>query len=577
MKKLSTLILFLLCFSYSAWSQCTIDSSQTTPGIYPDTLPEGTAGQFYNEDVTFVMIEDTLGFTINSIQIVSITGLPAGINWACNSQVTNCTYIPANSIWGCINFSGLPLLPDTYTVTVNLEADIQLIGTQTLALEAPFIIHADSSSNGAFLISNPTGCSPHYVSFNAILSGQDSYDWDFGNGDSSSLEDPDSILFSQSGVYPVSLTTVSGDRYTLTGINIDSIPDAYGDFGGFDDADLYFLLLDSAGNTVFDSRPALNAMPPQSWVTNINLLNQTYTVEVWDEDGFPFGADDYLGSVSFAGWGSSGNGLDSIPGEDGILDLTYTIVFSPSQTITTTDTVTVYATPAVPVVSASGPLEFCLGDSVILTSNDAINQHQWYKNSFLLSGDTSASLTVISDGIYQVMVTGPEGCSSVSDADTVIVNPNPPKPNFFTNIDTLTSPLTGYIFQWYVDGNIIPGATGTQHIATVSGTYTLLATDSTTGCSTLSDPVILTGVGLSELSANPITVMPNPNNGIFNIRINKLNAELLYIHNSSGKLIKTIEVNSNEFMQLNLSNEPEGIYIISSPEMKLKQKIILQK
>ena len=49
-------------------AQCTIDSTQTAPGVYPDSIPPGTVFDFYTQDITFVMIKDTLGFTISNFE-----------------------------------------------------------------------------------------------------------------------------------------------------------------------------------------------------------------------------------------------------------------------------------------------------------------------------------------------------------------------------------------------------------------------------------------------------------------------------------------------------------------------------
>ena len=64
---------FLALFSITVIeAQCTVDNSYTQAGIYPDPLPIGYTGQYYSEDITFVMPTDTSGATINNFEIVSI-------------------------------------------------------------------------------------------------------------------------------------------------------------------------------------------------------------------------------------------------------------------------------------------------------------------------------------------------------------------------------------------------------------------------------------------------------------------------------------------------------------------------
>ena len=86
--------LFTLLFIFAsviAFSQCTPNTTYTSPGLYPDTLPDGYVGQPYSEDITFVLPTDTMGYQFLNFHIVSIT-LPAGLNWQCNNFSNGCNY-----------------------------------------------------------------------------------------------------------------------------------------------------------------------------------------------------------------------------------------------------------------------------------------------------------------------------------------------------------------------------------------------------------------------------------------------------------------------------------------------------
>ena len=79
--------------SLQAVGQCTPDSmTSTVPGLYPDTLANGTIGQMYSEVITVVIPQDTmadvppfgtLSFDICELQIDSIPNLPGGMNFDC--------------------------------------------------------------------------------------------------------------------------------------------------------------------------------------------------------------------------------------------------------------------------------------------------------------------------------------------------------------------------------------------------------------------------------------------------------------------------------------------------------------
>ena len=52
---------------------CTINYGVSGTGIYPDTLPDGIVGQAYNQDVTFFMPLDTMGYDFTNFKIQSVT------------------------------------------------------------------------------------------------------------------------------------------------------------------------------------------------------------------------------------------------------------------------------------------------------------------------------------------------------------------------------------------------------------------------------------------------------------------------------------------------------------------------
>jgi hypothetical protein len=97
--------LLLTAFWMNADAQCpgcAINSTFTSPGIYPSILPDGTQNQAYDEDVTFVLFTDTLGFAVNFFKINSISGLPLGLSYECNNITNGCVYDPQSSIYGCV-------------------------------------------------------------------------------------------------------------------------------------------------------------------------------------------------------------------------------------------------------------------------------------------------------------------------------------------------------------------------------------------------------------------------------------------------------------------------------------------
>lgn len=143
-------------------------------------------------------------------------------------------------------------------------------------------------------------------------------------------------------------------------------------------------------------------------------------------------------------------------------------------------TVNVYAAPTAPTITASGPVVFCAGDSVTLTSSSAVN-NLWN------TGATTQSITVTATGVYSVTVTDPNGCQA-SASITVTVSNDPDFSLYPIGCDLLCDtvkipgpigPYPGYYtYQWLFNGVPIPPANGINDTLTPvgNGNYQLILT-----------------------------------------------------------------------------------------------------
>ncbi len=576
------LLVFLSSFPESILAQCTIDSTQTVAGVYPDTLPDATANQYYTTDITFVMKTDTLGFTISNYHITNVSGLPVGLNWQCNNFANGCNYDPTVNLYGCANVSGTPLVAGSYVAHVTVIATVAVVGDQTVDYPIPITVLPSQVTNPGFGMANSSGCEPLTVSFTNNNPGQATYLWNFGDGIQSTLENPLPHTYPTAGDYIVTQTVTPNivPDFYLTSVTVNSIPDNYG--GIADDPDMYLLLADSSGGIVYDSRPAQNGLfPPQTWsVPNIFLNDETYTIHVWDEDGGLFGADDDLGVISFAGHGSSGNATATVNGATGSLNLDYVIFETPVVPLVAVDTVHVYPSQAVPLVAASGPVSFCAGDSVILTSSEPIG-NQWYENGNLSAGDTNQTLIVHASGIYTVTTTNTYGCSATSSpADTVVVHPLPPRPNILIAGDSLKCLLTGYTYQWFLNDTAIAGETNSYVVPPTTGNYTVMIT-TVDGCSNTSNPLyyFVTSINNLQSTLHELILYPNPFNGALHIdfETEHSNESMLVIKDILGKIVfeKILGCRQHRFHEtIDLSSLQAGVYFF---QLNMDDTIVLRK
>jgi hypothetical protein len=150
--------------------------------------------------------------------------------------------------------------------------------------------------------------------------------------------------------------------------------------------------------------------------------------------------------------------------------------------------VTVNALPATPTITASGPLTFCAGGSVTLTSS--------LGSSYLWStGTTTASITPAVSGSYTVQVTNASGCQSAASAATVVtvnVLPSPTVSGATEVCDPATEPYTtlsvsGNSYLWSVTGGSISGSSAGNTVlvdwaGVGAGTVSVTEVIDATGC-----------------------------------------------------------------------------------------------
>jgi hypothetical protein len=161
-------------------------------------------------------------------------------------------------------------------------------------------------------------------------------------------------------------------------------------------------------------------------------------------------------------------------------------------------TVVVFPKP-VPAITASGPLSFCDGDSVVLSAPPGFPQYAWS------SGQVTQSITVKTSGVFSVAVTDANTCRGTSAQVAVTVNPTPAVPVIRQSRDTLIS-SPEYRYQWLLNGAPLVNDTAQRMLIPRSGVYTVTVTNAF-GCSATSLPlsvsIAMTTVELPVIEAAP--------------------------------------------------------------------------
>ncbi len=96
---------------------------------------------------------------------------------------------------------------------------------------------------------------------------------------------------------------------------------------------------------------------------------------------------------------------------------------------------------------------------------------QWLKNGEEIGGSTTQTILVEESGTYTVQVEHENKCTAISNALTICL----PLPSFNNSENVLTA-SKGKSYQWFINGDSIPGATQQVHHAQLSGTYSVAIT-----------------------------------------------------------------------------------------------------
>jgi hypothetical protein len=230
------------------------------------------------------------------------------------------------------------------------------------------------------------------------------------------------------------------------------------------------------------------------------------------------------------------------------------------------------------VTASALPSQTCPGTPVQLNATPASGTSFTYSWTSIPAGfSSSIPNPVVSPSattIYIVNISA-DGCQD-SDSVMVTVNELPATPTITITGDSLVSSSpTGN--QWFLDGNLLNGATGQYLGITLPGTYVVQVTNAAGCVSQMSDPFVYVGIG-EVIDGGAVTVYPNPTNGI--LRINGPGLRNRSFEARISDLIgKIVLVRKNTFM-IDLKGLNEGIYylsILTDRSEVVTKKIVLLK
>ncbi len=248
-------------------------------------------------------------------------------------------------------------------------------------------------------------------------------------------------------------------------------------------------------------------------------------------------------------------------------------------------------------ISPTGIITLCKPDEVTLSATPGFDSYQWYKNGVPLTGANDIDYTTNKPAYYQVeglLGTCSSGLSEVQ-AVAVVESPNanimyPDGLNLcmMSPILLKASYADDNVYQWFLNGDEIVGATNWDYLATEVGDYSCMITNAA-GCTRTAEAVtVINQCKEAETSSvSSMHIFPNPAKNEINIAfssgISNSESIIVLVKDMTGNTIystKTV-LNQGELnWNIDLSGEiASGIYIVTveTKEIKLNENVVIIK
>jgi hypothetical protein len=537
---------------------CTPDetciSADGFPALCPLIPDDATAGEYYEEQLTFFMPalitdpETNIEATLISVTVTSVSGLPFGLEFTINDE-DGVFYPSAGDGLGCATICGVPLLPGTYSVVISVNAIVSVFSfeaSQSQSFTLTLVVVPGEGSASSFSYNNIAGCGQVDVTYNALISvpapSVTTYSWDFGNGETAEGANPDPVSYNEAGDYTSMLTTTVSD-HKLTEVSAISLSDNWS--GDFDDliseADVYFVVYDGSSAAVYTSATNDNVTSTAWTIPAITLSNPPYTVQFFDEDDIT--QDDNLGSASLSLTAGS-NFFDVGNGTSGF----FTITLETTTQITDSATITVFPIPT-PVMSQSG--------NTFVVAADDVSTVVWYLNGNALSDSFESSLAFTEGGLYYAEVTNSFGCSAVSNS---ILYCAPVTIEYDAGAGELSVDDQYESYEWFYNGLPLDGASNSYLAASDPGNYMVEVTTDY-GCTTESQVYVLE-LNVAETKTNSISAYPNPaENAItFKLSDSLVSGDIAVFDIVGKKMAVNVIQYNGSIITLEVTGYPAGVY-----------------
>ena len=366
----------------------------------------------------------------------------------------------------------------------------------------------------------------------------DTYYWEFGDGDTSSAENP-LHLYHQPGLYNVSLTVTD----TASGQDSSSTYAQY--------------------IRVYDTpSPVITSSPNDSICAGQQVTISADTGAVYN-------------------WNTGSTSQSISVNSTGDYWTTVSNILYPACSVNS-DTVHITIMP-LPNVNLGNDSSICQGTQILLDATNAGASYNWS------TGATTPTVLAGNAAAYWVSVTSAFGCVN-SDTVTIGIDPLPVAVFNYSNTNMTYSfaDQSQYGTGWHWDFGDSNSDTqqNPSHTYASAGTYTVtLIVTNACSSDTSTQVIVVTGLEMiSALDGMQVNVFPNPATDLVNISFSIEDETLVYIgvYDVSGKLVTPVLSTAAIPSQvqnaiLNTSNLSDGVYFVrlSTTDKSVTRRLVI--
>ncbi|WP_183822314.1 T9SS type A sorting domain-containing protein, partial [Algibacter amylolyticus] len=188
------------------------------------------------------------------------------------------------------------------------------------------------------------------------------------------------------------------------------------------------------------------------------------------------------------------------------------------------------------------------------------------------NGATTATITGVVAGIYNLTVTDANGCTS--DTSVNITEPIMIDNNITQNTNILTADQAGATYQWYSCPNtLLAGETNQSFTATSNGDYKVVITNGS--CSAESICVSVSSLSIDSFkNQSKFSMYPNPSRDY--IQIKSSSDRDFQIITQLGQIIKTFKTTASNEAIIYVGDLSEGMYLVRATH-GVSKKLIIKK